>query len=93
MAGLNPQGLRQATFAIDLLVLEGALLGEPHSRQLSGKLRELRVRVASRPVRITYFIDVGGKIVLLTVFEKTGRREPAEIRRAERMLVRYLDEN
>lgn len=32
----------RAAFYVDLLAELGPLLGEPHSRQLDGKLRELR---------------------------------------------------
>ncbi|MEU7959635.1 type II toxin-antitoxin system RelE/ParE family toxin [Micromonospora humida] len=32
----------RAAFYIDLLASRGVLLGEPHTRQLDGKLRELR---------------------------------------------------
>ena len=36
--------------------------------------------------RITYYIATGRKIILLTVFRKTKRREAAEIERAEAVM-------
>jgi phage-related protein len=73
--------------AIDLLEQFGVLLEEPHTRGLSGKLREL----SAGPWRVTYFADPRRRMVLLTSFRKTGRRtEPAEIRRALRLVNDWL---
>ena len=36
--------------------------------------------------RITYYIATGRRIILLTVFRKTKRREAAEIDRAQRVM-------
>lgn len=66
----------------------GPLLGEPHTRQLHGKLRELRFHLAGRPMRITYCIAPGRRVVLLTLFPKTRRPHQAEVRRAEQALAR-----
>lgn len=71
-----------AAFYVDLLEANGPLLGEPYTRQLVGKLRELRFYLRRSQVRITYFIASGRRIVLLTVFRKHGDRAPAEIARA-----------
>jgi hypothetical protein len=43
LEGLDDQRWAQAMFHLDLLEERGALLGEPHTRQLDGKLRELRI--------------------------------------------------
>lgn len=75
---------------IDLLAKRGVHLGEPQTRQLRGKLRELRLHLGPDQVRITYFIASGRRIVLLTVFRKTGRQERAEIERAEREMNRCI---
>lgn len=48
------------------------MLGEPYTRQLEGKLRELRFHLEKRSVRITYRIAPGRPIVLLTTFFKSG---------------------
>jgi hypothetical protein len=62
------------------------LLDELHTRQLDGKLRELRFFLAGRPTRITYWIAPGRRIILLTVFVKTQRQERREIRRAKQAM-------
>lgn len=67
------------------------LLGEPLTRQLDGKLRELRFSVEGIDWRISYFIAPGRRIILLTVFRKTARRESAEIRRAMAAMRRCMD--
>ena len=66
----------------------GPLLGEPYTRQLDGKLRELRFHLERRAVRVTYWIATGRRIVLLTVFAKSRMREEREIQRARRVLAR-----
>lgn len=77
---------------IDRLAREGPLLGEPHTRQLAGKLRELRFHLLERDTRITYWIAPGRRVVLLTVFVKTKRREPRQIERARRAMERCIAE-
>jgi hypothetical protein len=81
-----------AAFHIDLLAEKGPLLGEPYTRQLDGKLRELRFYLERSAVRVTYWIASGRRIVLLTVFTKTKMREERQIERARRALVRCLAE-
>lgn len=71
---------------VDLLADKGVHLGEPFTRQLRGKLRELRFHLGRRQVRITYYIASGRRIVLLTVFAKTKQHERAEIDRAWRAM-------
>jgi phage-related protein len=68
------------------------LLGEPYTRQLDGKLRELRFHLDGRSVRVTYWIASGRRIVLLTVFAKTRMRESAEVDRARRAVARCIAE-
>lgn len=78
---------------IDLLESHGVLLGEPATRQLRGKLRELRFRARGIQYRITYFVAPGGQIMLLTVFRKSRPHERAEIDRAEAAMMRCLAEH
>jgi hypothetical protein len=68
------------------------LLGEPYTRQLDGKLRELRFHLDGRALRVTYWVASGRRIVLLTVFAKTRMREVGEVERARRALARCLAE-
>ena len=79
-------------FHIDRLEEAGPLLDEPYTRQLDGKLRELRFFLSGRPTRITYWIGSGRRIVLLTVFGKTQRQERREVHRAQRDLQRCVAE-
>jgi hypothetical protein len=81
-----------AAFYIELVADRGPLLGEPYTRQLDGKLRELRFHLEGRAVRVTYWIASGRRIVLLTVFEKNRMRETAEVARARRALARCVAE-
>ncbi len=73
-----------AAFYIDLLAEQGPLLSEPYTRQLDGKLRELRFHLDGQAVRVTYWIASGRRIVLLTTFVKTRMREDREVERARR---------
>lgn len=77
---------------VDRLARDGVHLGEPHARQLSGKLRELRIPLGRHQVRVTYYIASGRRIVLLTVFPKTRPRERREIERAVRAMERCIAE-
>ena len=89
LLGLDEEAFGQARFHIDVLAERGVHLGEPHTRQLRGKLRELRFD----RWRITYFIAPDRRIILLTVFLKRQRRERAEIDRAEREMLRCMAEH
>lgn len=79
-----------AAFYVDLVADRGPLLGEPYTRQLAGKLRELRFHLDGRAVRVTYWIASGRRIVLLTVFAKTRMREAGEAERARRAMARCM---
>ncbi len=89
---LSIEDFGHAAFYIDLLAEQGALLGEPYTRQLRGKLRELRFHLGREQCRISYFIAPGRRIVLLTVFRKTKPRETAEINRAVAEMTRCIAE-
>lgn len=80
--GLPPVFFARAAFYVDLLAEWGPLLDEPYTRQLGGKLRELRFYVNTDAMRISYWIAPGRRIILLTVFRKTRAREEREVQRA-----------
>lgn len=82
----------RAAFYVDLLAEYGPLLGEPYTKQLDGKLRELRFHLERQAVRVTYWIASDKRIILLTVFYKTRMRDEREVARACRALVRCVDE-
>lgn len=78
----NPRDAGAVRRYIDLLEEFGVVLEEPYSRQLKGRIRELR----PRDWRVTYFADDRRRFILLTSFRKTGRRTPpSEIAKAERL--------
>jgi hypothetical protein len=92
LRSLGEDAVNHVAFHVDLPAERGPLLGEPHTRQLDGKLRELRLWLGNRPTRISYWIAPGRRIILLTVWHKTKMRETAEVERARRALRRCQDE-
>jgi len=54
LEGLSTAQFAHAAFHVDPLPERGALLGEPYTKQLDGKLRKLRFHLARTAVRITY---------------------------------------
>jgi hypothetical protein len=66
----------------DILAEHAETLGEPYSRHLGGKTRELRFHLDRSAVRISYWLAPGARAVLLTVFRKTRQIERAEVARA-----------
>jgi hypothetical protein len=92
LCGLDDKRWAQALFHLDLLESRGVLLGEPYTRQLDGKLRELRFYCAGQQTRISYWIAPGRRIIMLTVFPKTRMREFAEVDRARQALKRCQEE-
>lgn len=94
LEALADEEFGRVEFYIDLLGERGPLLDEPYTRQLRGKLRELRFYLGSRghAVRISYYIAPGRRIILLTVFRKRQQRERAEIERAYKAMQRCIEE-
>ncbi|MEV6690347.1 type II toxin-antitoxin system RelE/ParE family toxin [Micromonospora sp. NPDC051196] len=92
MEGLPAEHFARAAFYIDLLAAHGVLLGEPYTKQLDGKLRELRFYLDRDAVRLTYWIASERRIILLTVFRKTRLREDREVERARRAFERCAAE-
>jgi hypothetical protein len=77
IGGLSDEEFGRVEFYIDLLEGKGVHLGEPYTRQLRGKLRELRFYLGpvGDAVRVSYYIASRRRIILLTVFKKQRRRE------------------
>ncbi|MFD2418090.1 type II toxin-antitoxin system RelE/ParE family toxin [Amycolatopsis pigmentata] len=92
MEGLPSRYFAAAAFYVDLLAEHGPLLGEPYTRQLDGKSRELRFYLNGEAVRITYWIASGRRIVLLTQFRKSRMREEREVARARTAMRRCIAE-
>lgn len=89
---LDAQAFGHVAFYLDLLEDQGALLDEPYTRQLDGKLRELRFFLNGQRIRLSYYIASGRRIVLLTVFHKTKARETREVKRAVAAMQKCIDE-
>jgi hypothetical protein len=98
LEGLSGSEFGRAAFYVDLLAERGVLLSEPYTKQLEGKLRELRFDLGGQAIRITYWIAYGRRIVLLTVFAKSSDRDRAQVARAKRAMhacmqaEHYVDE-
>jgi hypothetical protein len=71
---------------VGMLAERAETLDEPHSRHLGGGLRELRRELEHESVRITYWLAPGRRVVLLTAFTKTQRRQQADIDRARALM-------
>ncbi|MEW6215604.1 MAG: type II toxin-antitoxin system RelE/ParE family toxin [Nitrospirota bacterium] len=70
----------------------GVLLKEPYTRQVRGKIRELRIRDSGGAVRIFYFTFTGKRIILLHGFIKKTERTPLrEIGIAEKRMNDFID--
>ena len=91
--GLSGAEFGHVAFYIDLLAERGALLSEPYTKQLDGKLRELRFYLGRTSMRLTYWIAPGRRIILLTVFAKTRGRETAQVARAVTAMRSCIEAN
>jgi hypothetical protein len=69
----------------ELLAEKATTLGEPYSRHLGGKVREMRIPLHPDDARVTYWLAPGRRVILLTVFRKTKAQETAEVERALRV--------
>ncbi|MFE2866095.1 type II toxin-antitoxin system RelE/ParE family toxin [Embleya sp. NPDC059259] len=86
LARLTPAEYGHVERAADMLADRATTLGEPYARHLGGGLRELRFHLDRRPIRITYRLAPGRRIILPTVFAKTRIVETAQVDRARRAL-------
>jgi hypothetical protein len=82
LAGLPDRDFGRVDFLAGPLAEQAGTLGEPYTRHLGGKVRELRFHLLSQQTRVTYWLAPGRRIVLLTVFRKTRSAEGAEVARA-----------
>ncbi|OGP81643.1 MAG: hypothetical protein A2Z08_00215 [Deltaproteobacteria bacterium RBG_16_54_11] len=77
---------------IDLLAAYGVLLKEPYTRQIKGKIRELRIKDNLGQVRVLYFTFTGRRIVLLHGFlKKTDKTPGREIALAEKRMKDFIE--
>jgi hypothetical protein len=82
LAGLSDRDFGRVDFLVGLLAEQADTLGEPYTRHLGGKLRELRFHLLAQQTRVTYWLAPGRRVILLTVFRKTRSVETAEVARA-----------
>jgi hypothetical protein len=82
LASLSDCDFGRVDFLVGLLAEHAEELGEPHTRHLGGKVRELRFHLLRQQTRVTYWLAPGRRVILLTVFSKTRSAETAEVARA-----------
>jgi hypothetical protein len=82
LASLSDRDFGRVDFLVSLLAERAEDLGEPYTRHLGGKVRELRFHLLRQQTRVTYWLAPGRRVILLTVFRKTRGTEPAEVARA-----------
>ena len=79
LAGLSDRDFGRADFLVGLLAGHAEDLGEPYTRHLGGKVRELRFHLLREQTRVTYWPAPERRVILLTVFRKTRSAEIAEV--------------
>ena len=82
LASLSNRDFGRVDFLVGQLAEHAEDLGEPYTRHLGGKVRELRFHLLSRQTRVTYWLAPQRRVILLTVFRKTRSAEIAEVARA-----------
>lgn len=76
---------------IDLLSTYGVLLKEPYTKQVRGKIREIRVTDTIGAVRVLYFGWTEGRFVLLHgIIKKTNTTPSRAIDAAEKRMKDFL---
>jgi phage-related protein len=76
---------------LNLLAEYGVLLKEPYTKQVKGKIRELRVADQIGAVRILYFGFTGRRFILLHGFiKKTDKIPKREIEVAEKRMKDFM---
>ena len=77
---------------IEFLTDKGVLLKEPYTKQIKGKIRELRVKDKQGAVRVLYFTYTGRQFILLHGFiKKTDKTPEREIEIAEKRMIDYIN--
>lgn len=79
---LTDRDFGRVDFIVGLLAERAETLGEPYSRHLGGKVRELRFHLLRQQTRVTYWLAPDRRVILLTVFRKTRSAESIEVQRA-----------
>jgi phage-related protein len=82
LARLSDRDFGRVDFLVGLLAEHAEDLGEPYTRHLGGKVRELRFHLLRQQTRVTYWLAPRRRVILLTVFRKTRGAQTAEVARA-----------
>ena len=82
LAQLSNRDFGRVDFLVGLLAERAGDLGQPYTRHLGGKVRELRFHLLRQQTRVTYWLAPGRRVILLTVFRKTRSAQIAEVARA-----------
>ena len=82
LAQLSDRDFGRVDFLVGLLAEHAEDLGEPYTRHLGGKARELRFHLLRQQTRVTYWLAPGRRVILLTVFSRARRAQTAEVARA-----------
>jgi len=92
LAALDDDEFGRVAFYLDLLHQHQGQVEAPHSRCLSGRLRQLQIPGHRRVHRLTYYADGDGTIVLVTVWRRwRGTRH--ELKRAASAIRRRSSPN
>lgn len=75
----NPKMKAKLLKIIEMIEINGNVLGEPYTKLLSDGIYEIRAKQGSDITRVLYFFEVGSRIILTNGFvkktDKTPRRE------------------
>jgi len=89
---LTPGARAKVVKMFDRLAEYGVLLDEPFTRQVRGKIRELRVKDNQGNIRILYFTFTGRRFILLHGFlKKTDKTPEREIELAEKRMRDFIE--
>ena len=88
-----PVNTRVKVFKIVKLLKDyGVLLTEPYTKQIKGKIRELRIKDNQGAIRVLYFTYTGRRFILLHGFiKKTDKTPVRDIEIAEKRLNDFID--
>lgn len=87
-----PDKARVKVFRIIKLLKEyGVLFKEPYTKQIRGKIRELRIKDSQGAIRILYFTHTGRRFILLHGFiKKTDKTPVGDIELAEKRINDFM---
>jgi len=88
---LDKEGQAKITRYINLLSNLGVLLKEPYTRQIEGKIREIRTTSRTGEIRILYFTYTGKRFFLLHgLIKKTNKTPAGDIKIAEKRMEDFM---